>query len=100
LMKAVTVTIMAVILVFTTLLILSIIEPFSTTALLFEATSAFGTVGLSLGITSELTTFSKILLMILMFIGRIGVVTFLFTFRKETQIDDRIRYPKERIIIG
>lgn len=100
LMKAVTVTTMAVILVFTTLLILSIIEPFSITALLFEVTSAFGTVGLSLGITSELTTFSKILLMILMFIGRIGVVTFLFTFRDESNDINRIRYPKERMIIG
>lgn len=100
LMKAVTVTTMAIVLVFTSLVILSVIEPFSVTELLFEATSAFGTVGLSLGITSELTTFSKIILMILMFIGRIGVVTFLFTFRKEMQNDDHIRYPKERIIIG
>src|SRR5690625_638935 len=94
LMKAVTVTIMAFIIVFTSLLILSIIEPYSISVLLFEATSAFGTVGLSLGITSELTTFSKILLMILMFIGRIGLVTFLLSFRKELQNDDHIRYPK------
>ncbi|MEI3604881.1 TrkH family potassium uptake protein [Pseudogracilibacillus sp. SE30717A] len=99
LMKAVTVMILAIAIVFTTLLIVSIIEPFSITQLLFEVTSAFGTVGLSLGITAELTTVSKILLMILMFLGRIGLVTFLITFRKENQ-NEYIRYPKERIIIG
>src|SRR5690606_14431617 len=99
LMKAVTVTILAIAIVFSTLLIISIIEPFSMNELLFEVTSAFGTVGLSLGITSELTTVSKVLLMILMFLGRIGLVTFLYSFRKENQ-NDYIRYPKERIIIG
>lgn len=99
LMKAVTVTILAIAIIFSTLLIISIIEPFSMNELLFEVTSAFGTVGLSLGITSELTTISKVLLMILMFLGRIGLVTFLFSFRKENQ-NDYIRYPKERIIIG
>lgn len=100
LLKAVTVTTMALILVFTSLIMMTIMEPFSVTELLFEATSAFGTVGLSLGITSELTTLSKIILMILMFIGRIGLVTFLLTFKKEHANDDYIRYPKEKIIIG
>lgn len=99
LLKAVTITILAIGLVFITLLILSFTEPFSMTALIFEVTSAFGTVGLSLGITSELSAFSKILLMMLMFIGRIGLVTFLFSFRDDTH-HDSIHYPKERIIIG
>ena len=92
--------ILAVIFIFTSVLILSMIEPFSISAILFEVTSAFGTVGLSTGITGDLTIFSKVILMILMFIGRIGVVTFLYTFRKGVQNDDYIRYPKERIIIG
>lgn len=99
LMKAVTITILAIALVFSTLLIISIIESMPVTEVLFEVTSAFGTVGLSLGITSDLSTVSKILLMILMFIGRIGLVTFLFSFRKDNQ-NEYIRYPKERIIIG
>lgn len=100
LLKAVTIMILAVIFIFTSVLILSMIEPFSISAILFEVTSAFGTVGLSTGITGDLTIFSKVILMILMFIGRIGVVTFLYTFRKGVQNDDYIRYPKERIIIG
>lgn len=98
--KAVTVMIIAVGIVFVGVMFLSYFEDHSIIALFFEATSAFGTVGLSLGITAELTTISKIILMTFMFIGRVGVVTFLLTFRKESQSDQYIRYPKERIIIG
>jgi Trk-type K+ transport system membrane component len=100
LLKAVTVMVLAIAFIFVSVVILLMIEPFTLSEIIFEVTSAFGTVGLSLGITSELTTFSKILLMVLMFIGRIGVITFLYTFRKEIQNDNYIRYPKERIIIG
>jgi len=67
--------------------------------ILFEVTSAFGTVGLSLGITSDLTIFSKIILMILMFIGRVGVISFLLMFKNHKKIG-KYHYPKERIIIG
>src|SRR5699024_9255614 len=100
LLKAVVVTIMAIALIFISMLIISLIEPYSLTTLLVEVTSAFGTVGLSLGITSELSIISKCLLMVLMFIGRVGVVTFLFSFRNTIQPKADIGYPKERIIIG
>src|SRR5699024_1538690 len=97
--KAVTITIVAVSLVFFSLLCMTLVEPYSVNALLFETTSAFGTVGLSFGITGDLTIVSKVLLMILMFIGRVGLVTFLFSFRiEETQ--SSYSYPKGRIIIG
>ena len=99
LLKAVTVTLMAVITVFSSVFLISIIEPFTITQLLFEVTSAFGTVGLSLGITSELTSISKIILMILMFIGRVGIITFLFMFKKNKKRGN-YRYPKEKLIIG
>ncbi|MUK90248.1 TrkH family potassium uptake protein [Ornithinibacillus sp. L9] len=99
LMKAVTVTLMAIMTVFISVLMISIVEPFTLAEILFEITSAFGTVGLSLGITGELTTFSKILLMILMFIGRVGIITFLFMFKNNKQ-NGKFHYPKERIIIG
>src|SRR5699024_7219836 len=100
LLKAVMVTIMAIVLVFISLLIITLIEPYSLEALLVEVTSAFGTVGLSLGITSELSIISKCLLMVLMFIGRVVVVTFLFSFRNNARPEANIGYPKERIIIG
>ncbi|HLQ74020.1 MAG TPA: TrkH family potassium uptake protein [Bacillota bacterium] len=99
LMKAVTVILMAIFAVSLSVLILSIVEPFDLTAILFEVTSAFGTVGLSLGITSEITALSKIVLMVLMFIGRVGVITFLFMFKPDRTIKN-YHYPKERIIIG
>lgn len=98
-LKAVTVTLMAILLVITSVFIMSLIEPYSLMDILFEVTSAFGTVGLSLGITSELTVLSKLILMLLMFIGRVGVITFLFTFKSDRN-PDSIQYPKERIIIG
>lgn len=99
LLKAVTVTLMAIALVFISGVIITIIEPFTVTEIFFDVTSAFGTVGLSLGITSELTAISKIILMLLMFIGRIGILTFLFTFKSNKNVGN-YHYPKERIIIG
>ncbi|HLR80167.1 MAG TPA: TrkH family potassium uptake protein [Bacillota bacterium] len=99
LLKAITVTLMAFIFVFTATIVMSIVEPFDLTHILFEVTSAFGTVGLSLGITESLSTFSKIVLMLLMFIGRVGIITFLFMF-KDSKKSGKYHYPKEKIIIG
>ncbi|WP_096202757.1 TrkH family potassium uptake protein [Bacillus sp. FJAT-45350] len=68
-------------------------------AIIFETASAFGTCGLSMGITSELSLPSQFILMILMFIGRVGLIVFLFSVRrKETK--SYYKYPTERIIIG
>lgn len=97
--KAVTVTFFAIMVVFSSVIILSYLEPYSLDALIFEVTSAFGTVGLSLGVTDDLTTFSKIILMILMFIGRVGILTFLLVFRRKKD-PAKFNYPKERMIIG
>lgn len=44
--------------------------------ILFEAASALGTVGLSAGITGSLTSFGKVVIIVLMFVGRLGVITF------------------------
>ncbi|PAD37524.1 TrkH family potassium uptake protein [Terribacillus sp. 7520-G] len=65
----------------------------------FEVLSAFGTVGMTLGLTPELSEAGKILLSILMFMGRVGPITIAFAlaFRiKKTAV----RNPEERIIIG
>ncbi|WP_430786284.1 TrkH family potassium uptake protein [Virgibacillus flavescens] len=99
LLKAVTVSLMAIALVFNSILVISIMEPYELSEILFEVTSAFGTVGLSLGITSELSTVSKFVLMMLMFIGRVGIITFLFMF-KNNKANGKYHYPKERMIIG
>ncbi|MCT4778616.1 potassium transporter TrkG, partial [Exiguobacterium mexicanum] len=68
------------------------------TALLFETVSAFGTVGLSLGITAELNDAGKSFIMFMMLLGRVGSLTILFTVAR--QMDRKIRYPKEKLLIG
>jgi potassium uptake TrkH family protein len=66
--------------------------------ILFECVSAFGTVGLSLGITPFLTDLSKLMLILLMFMGRMGILTLLFALFRKTELS-AYRYPKENIII-
>lgn len=66
--------------------------------LLFESVNAFTTVGCSLGITPMLCGTSKIVLMITMFIGRVGALTLLSAWSKKNKRNSI--YPKENIIIG
>ncbi|WP_078547953.1 TrkH family potassium uptake protein [Litchfieldia alkalitelluris] len=97
--KSLVVTMMAMLLCFTSLIILSITEPFSLIEILFEVCSAFGTTGLSMGITPYLSDIGKFVIMFLMFVGRIGILSFLFLISKKAA-DPNYHYPKERVIIG
>lgn len=65
---------------------------------LFEVISAFGTVGLSLGATLKLDDFGKFLIVIVMFIGRVNILTFISLFI--TTKTSAIRYPEESMMIG
>ena len=77
-------------------LILTITENFSFIKILFEATSAFGTVGLSAGITPGLSTMGKLLVTVLMIIGRVGPISIgLFFVRKNG--NGNYAYPEEEI---
>jgi len=67
--------------------------------IVFETVSAFGTCGLSTGITSSLTTFGKVIIITTMFIGRIGSLTVVLAL-SGTRKKHLYRYPKERIAIG
>ncbi len=67
--------------------------------LLFEAISAFGTVGLSTGITSELTRIGKMLITILMYIGRIGPLTLIYALSMRKG-QAKLNYAEEKIAIG
>lgn len=100
LMKSLAITIMAFFLCISGVFLLKLSNgQFTLMEILFEVCSAFGTTGLSMGITSELNTFGKSVLMILMFIGRIGLTSFLFILtRKEKETN--YSYPKEKVIIG
>ena len=66
---------------------------------LFEAVSAFGTVGLSMGKTSALDTMGKLLIIVLMFVGRLGPLTLAFSIRPK-KVVGQLKYSEETIMIG
>ncbi|MCM3692708.1 TrkH family potassium uptake protein [Neobacillus niacini] len=82
------------------ILILSITEKGTLIQVVFEVSSAFGTNGLSMGLTPILTTFGKVLIILLMFIGRLGIVTCLLILRGKDTSQEKIHYPKEKVTIG
>lgn len=66
---------------------------------LFEVVSAFGTVGLSIGITPYLHDFGKIILILLMFIGRVGLLTLVFSLTRPSK-QGEIVYLEEEVMVG
>ncbi|WP_033829378.1 TrkH family potassium uptake protein [Bacillus andreraoultii] len=98
-MKAFVVSIFGVIVCFVSVMILCVTEDLPLMSLVFEVCSAFGTSGMSLGITADLSNFGKIIIMLLMFIGRVGILTFIFMIGGKEK-KENFHYPKERIIIG
>jgi trk system potassium uptake protein TrkH len=64
---------------------------------LFECVSAFATVGLSMGVTTQLSISSKFIIMALMFIGRLGPLTIAYSWRRNSK---NIQYVEENILIG
>jgi Trk-type K+ transport system membrane component len=80
-------------------LVLIAVSDFSLTSTLFEAISAFSTVGLSTGITADFSTPGKLILIGLMFIGRTGpyTVAVAVALRERRR---RFRFPEERPIVG
>ena len=67
--------------------------------ILFEVTSAFGTVGLSTGITPYLSCLGKVLIIITMFVGRIGPLTLALAVALREQMPAS-RYPEEKVMVG
>lgn len=84
---------------FLSTLILLISEKGTVLEVIFEVSSAFGTNGLSMGLTPDLTALGEIIIIILMFMGRVGIVTCLFLLRGKGS-KEKIHYPKERVTIG
>ncbi|MFS0556260.1 TrkH family potassium uptake protein [Brevibacillus sp. 179-C9.3 HS] len=89
----------AIILVFTAVMLLVWLEDLPFQHVLFEVCSAFGTTGLSTGITAQMGIGGKLILIITMMIGRIGIINLLLFLKRKDRIV-RYHYPKERIIIG
>jgi trk system potassium uptake protein TrkH len=80
--------------------LLTLTEQADFLVLLFESVSAFATVGLSMGITAELTDVGKFIVSLTMFAGRVGPLTFFFALSQRAFTKPGFRYPEDRIMIG
>lgn len=97
--RALAILVLAITYVSIVIMLMLIAENFSPEEIVFEVISAFGTVGLTLGITPDLSTFSKLLLIFTMFVGRLGPMTFALAIG-ETKKKALSKYPKENILVG
>lgn len=66
----------------------------------FEAVAAFGTTGISLGITNHLNLLGQFIIMFLMFVGRVGIYTVMFSILNASTAAKNYRYPEESVLIG
>lgn len=98
-LRAITQTWLALFLVISAAMALSALEDREFLPLLFETTSAFATAGLSLDLTPKLTDIGKIVICIVMFLGRVGPVTLAYALAPKSG-KELYRYPEGKITIG
>ncbi len=100
--KSLSIIIISITICFISLFLLTISENVSLIDLVFEVFSAFATVGLSAGISPILSVFGKIVVILLMYIGRIGPITMLLIFAKQynSKKGKDINFAKENVLIG
>ncbi|AYV68958.1 Ktr system potassium transporter B [Niallia circulans] len=97
--KSLAITIISLFVIFVAIFILDITEKDARfLAIVFEVVSAFGTSGLSMGLTSTLTMAGKFVIVLVMFVGKIGPLTLAFSLAKPNK--SKIRFPKEDILTG
>ena len=75
-------------------------NPFSLDQVLFEVVSAYSTTGLSLGITTGLNTFGRLIIIFTMFAGRLGAITIMISLLGRDTGKNLVDYPEESILIG
>ncbi len=97
--RAFSIFFLSLFLVLTAVFLLTLYEPATFLQLLFETTSAFGTVGLTTGITPTLQPLSKWILIFVMYTGRIGVLTLVGIVALKRQGPEPIRYPESDILL-
>ncbi len=97
--RAVGVAFLSTVLIGAVVFLLSIVEPFDTLALFFEATSAFSTTGLSTGITPGLSIAGKLLISFTMLFGRVGPLTVALALSARARAA-AVELPEERVMIG
>ncbi len=99
-MNAVTMLVVGVVLVFASSVTMSHIEGLPLVPCVYETASAFGTAGLSMGITPQLSAFSRCLLIALMYFGRVGVLTLGVGVLMRKQSPPKITYPEGQVMVG
>lgn len=98
--KSLSVTMIALFLVVLITMVLTITEPGKDFLMIFfETVSAFSTVGLSMGLTPDLSSYGKVLILITMFAGRVGPLTLAYAFAKKRK-ENHYRYPAGKVMIG
>ncbi|PKN79782.1 MAG: potassium transporter Trk [Candidatus Cloacimonetes bacterium HGW-Cloacimonetes-1] len=97
--EATSLTTLSILIILVIVFLLLMLEPFKFDEILFESVSAFGTVGLSMGITGKLSATGRVLITLLMYIGRIGPLTLIYAFaiRRRTS---SIQYAEEQLAVG
>ena len=69
--------------------------------IIYESTSAFGTVGLSLGFTPRLSSIGKVIIILTMYAGRVGPLTLAIAFaHRQLKNDAGIKYPEDKVLVG
>lgn len=99
--KSIAIFIICLIVVSAGVLIMMRIEPDkSFLSLFFEVTSAFATVGLSLGITPFLSYFGKLVIIGMMYLGRVGPLTLVLAVGSKVVLPNKVEYPEGKVLIG
>lgn len=98
-MRSLAIAMLALGLVLSVVLVLSLTEAATFQEIVYETVSAFGTVGLSLGLTPRLTDIGRILIILTMFSGRVGPLTLAMAFAQRPPRGE-IRFPEEKVMVG
>ncbi len=102
--RALTLVIVAFLMVSIATFVLSMTQPLPQDMgleyIIFEVLAAFGTTGISLGLTVHLTLLGKIVIMLMMFIGRVGIFNVMYAVLNAQDKPSNIRYPEESVLIG
>ena len=99
-MNAMTIAIIMIVLAMFGGIFISVTSPVSFTDALFESVSALGTVGLTAGATGALSVPAKMLIIVFMYFGRVGVLTISLGFLMGNQAVERFRYAETSLLIG
>ena len=98
--KSLAITVIGLGLVVLVTMLLSITDSYASLEyLLYEATSAFGTAGITLGLTTKLSSIGKIIIAFTMYAGRLGPLTLAIAISKKKK-SNTIKYPEDKILVG